>query len=87
MATDEKEINRVSWSLGLLGEGKAMGLKHEKESLGNCSRLAWHSKNKNASKHLFWCFGLSQIRDSCQYLEGPISTWGHNDWYTRVQVD
>ena len=30
-----------------------------------------HSKKKGTSEHLFWCFRLSQIEDSIQYLEGP----------------
>ena len=47
-----------------------------------CQQLAFilgkwgaHSKKKSASKHLFWCFRLSQIANSIQYLEGP------NEWY------
>ena len=36
-------------------------------------------RRKSTSEHLFWCFSLSQIGDSCQYLEGPISTWKHHD--------
>ena len=32
---------------------------------------ATHSKKKSTSEHLFWCFRLSQIEDSIQYLEGP----------------
>ena len=32
---------------------------------------ATHSKKKSTSEHLFWCFSLSQIEDSIQYLEGP----------------
>ena len=30
-----------------------------------------HSKKKNTSEHLFWCFRLSQIEDSIYYLEDP----------------
>ena len=33
-----------------------------------------HSKKKSVSEHLFWCFRLSQIEDSIEYLEGPNST-------------
>ena len=33
-----------------------------------------------ASKHLFWCFRLSKIEDSCQCLEGPISTCTSKQW-------
>ena len=36
-------------------------------------------RTKSTFKNLFWCFSLSQIEDSSQYLEGPISTWkDHN---------
>ena len=38
-----------------------------------------HSKKKSTSEHLFWCFRLSQIEDSVQYLEGPNSTWKDHD--------
>ena len=37
--------------------------------------LTVHSKKKSTSEHLFWCFRLSQIEDSIQFLEGPNSTW------------
>ena len=49
--------------------------------------LAWAIvtlKTKSTSIHLFWCFGLSQIGDSCQFLEGQISTWNDrnmNIWH------
>ena len=38
-----------------------------------------HSKKKSTSEHLFWCFRLSQIEDSIQYLEGSNSTWKDHD--------
>ena len=41
---------------------------------GNCLAavgLLSTLRTKSTSKHLFWCFSLSQIRDSCHYLEGP----------------
>ena len=38
-----------------------------------------HPKKKSTSKHLFWCFRLSQIEDSIQYLEGPNGIWKHHD--------
>ena len=43
-----------------------------------------HSKKKSTSEHLFWCFRMSQIEDSIQYLEGPNSAWKDHD---RVQMD
>ena len=46
-----------------------------------------HSKNKTSSKHLSWCFSLSQIVDLCQYLERPISTWKDHNRDIWVQKD
>ena len=40
---------------------------------------AVHSKKKSTSEHLFWCFRLSQIEDSIEYLEGPNTTWKDYD--------
>ena len=40
-----------------------------------------HSKKKSTSEHFFWCFSLSQIEDSIQYLEGPNSPDGPQDSY------
>ena len=36
-------------------------------------------RTKSTSEHLFWCFRLSQIEDSIQYLEGPHSSWKDHD--------
>ena len=44
-----------------------------------------HSKKKSTSEHLFWCFRLSQIEYSIQYLEGPNSTWKDHDRNLWVQ--
>ena len=39
-----------------------------------------HSKKKKVLQStFFWCFRLSQLEDSIQYLEGPNSTWKEND--------
>ena len=46
-----------------------------------------HSKKKSTSEHLIWCFRLSQIEDSIQYLEGPNSTWKEHDRNFGVQMD
>ena len=46
-----------------------------------------HSKKKSTSEHLFWCFRLSQIEDSIQYLEGPNSTWKDLDRNLGVRLD
>ena len=48
--------------------------------------LRLHSKKKNTSEHLFWCFRLSQIEDSIQYLEGTNSTWKDHDKNLGVQM-
>ena len=37
----------------------------------NKTQFGLHSKKKSTSKHLLWCFRLSQIENSIQYLEGP----------------
>ena len=37
-------------------------------------QLACTLRRKCTQKHLLWCFSFSQIGDSCQYLEGPVST-------------
>ena len=34
---------------------------------------------KSTAEHLFWCFMLSQIEESSQYLEGSTSTWKDHD--------
>ena len=34
-----------------------------------CVYTQW---TKSTSEHLFWCFSLLQIGNSCQYLDGPI---------------
>ena len=49
--------------------------------------FAPHSKKKNTSEHLFWCFRLLQIEDSIQYLEGPNSTWKDHDRHLGVHLD
>ena len=46
-----------------------------------------HSEKKSTSEHLFWCFRLSQIEDSIQYLEGPNITWKDHDRNLGVQMD
>ena len=46
-----------------------------------------HSKKKNTSKHLFWCFRLSQIENSIQNLEGPNGIWKDHDRHIGVPVD
>ena len=38
-----------------------------------------HSKKKSTSEHLFWCFRLSQIENSIQYLEVPNGIWKDHD--------
>ena len=45
-----------------------------------------HSKKKSTSEYLFWCFRLSQIEDSIQYMEGPNSTWKDHDRNLGVQI-
>ena len=45
-----------------------------------------HSKKKSTSEHLFWCFRLSQIEASIEYLEGPNSTWKDHDRNLGVQI-
>ena len=45
-----------------------------------------HSEKKSTSKHIFWCFGLSQIEYSIQYLEGPNSTWKDHDRHIGVHL-
>ena len=42
-------------------------------------RLQMHYEKKSTAEHLFWCFTLSQIEESIQYLEGPNSTWMDHD--------
>ena len=51
-----------------------------------CTNQIIHSKKKSTSEHLFWCFRLSQIEDSIQYLEGPNSTWKDHDPKIPVMV-
>ena len=50
---------------------------------GSCQNCLWdnqlHSKKKSTFEHLFWCFRLSQIEDSIQYLEGPNGIWKNCD--------
>ena len=47
-----------------------------------------HSKKKSTSEHpFFWCFRLSQILDSIQYLEGPNSTWKDHNRNLGVHLD
>ena len=46
-----------------------------------------HSKKKSAPQHLLWCFRLSQIEDSIQYLEGPNSTLKDHDRILGVPLD
>ena len=46
-----------------------------------------HSKKKRTSKNHFWCFRLSQIEDSFQYLEGPNSTWKDPDRNLGIRLD
>ena len=46
-----------------------------------------HSKKKSTSKHLFWCFRLSQIENSIEYLEGPNGIWKDHDRHLGVQMD
>ena len=41
---------------------------------------------KSTSEHLFWCFRLSQIEVSIQYMEGPNSTWKDHDRNLGVQI-
>ena len=43
-----------------------------------------HSEKKKYFQTPFWCFSPSQVGDSCQYLEGPISTW--KDHYRNIGV-
>ena len=43
-------------------------------------------RKKSTSEHLFWCFRLSQIEDSIEYLEGPNSTWKDHDRNLGVQM-
>ena len=45
-----------------------------------------HSQKKSTSEHLFWCFRMSQIEYSIQYLEEPNSTWKDHDRDLEVQV-
>ena len=54
--------------------------------LSHC-QLAWTLRTKNPSKHLFWCFILSQTWDSCQYLEGSISTWKDHNGNIGVSLE
>ena len=44
-------------------------------------------RKKSISKHLFWCFRLSQTEDSIQYLEGPNGIWKDHDRNLGVQMD
>ena len=46
-----------------------------------------HSKKKSTSEHHFWCFRLSQIENSIQYLEGPNGIWKDHDRQIRVPGD
>ena len=43
------------------------------------------SKNKKYFQVTFWCISLSQIGVSCQYLEGPISTYKDSNTNIGVQ--
>ena len=52
-----------------------------------CHSETVHSKKKSTSEHLFWCFRLSQIEDSIQYLEGPNSTWKDHDSNLGVRLN
>ena len=57
-----------------------------------CSlQIAWRQRRhtlgkKSTSEHLFWCFRLSQIEDSIQYLVGPNSTWKDHARNLGVQL-
>ena len=46
-----------------------------------------HSQKQSTPKYLFWCFRLSQIEDTSQYLEGQNSTWKNHDRNIGVQID
>ena len=35
----------------------------------------------------FWCFSLSQIEDSIEYMEGPNGIWKHHNRQIGVPVD
>ena len=67
------------------------GQKIDKQFSVTLSELNWSQQNttpkeKSTSEHLFWCFRLSQIEDSIQYLEGPNSTWKDHDMNLGVQI-
>ena len=60
------------------------GWKYSKFYPSNCIILKgiltnYTLRNKVLPSTFFWCISLSQIGDSCQYLEGPNVTWkNHN---------
>ena len=46
-----------------------------------------HSMNKKYFQAPFWCFSLSKIGDSSQYLEGPVSAWKDQERNILFQQD
>ena len=52
-----------------------------------CNCCGCTLRKKSTSEHLFWCFRLSQIEDSIEYLKGPNSTWKDHDRNLGVQMD
>ena len=44
-------------------------------------------RRKVLQSTFFWCFRLSQIEDSIQYLEGPNGIWSDHDRHIGVPAD
>ena len=54
---------------------------------GSSSRSMHTPRKKVLHSTFFWCFRLSQIEHSIQYLEGPNSTWKDHDRSLGVQME
>ena len=49
------------------------------------SHYLWYTLRRIVLPSTFWCFSLSQIEDSIQYLEGQNGIWKDHDRHIGVQ--